>query len=112
MTILCPAILQKTEPGRMLRATSFGQGLKMTLFIGLRAYGFAVSRYVNRPLIPIESMERFELVCYDLAGPFVPSAGARNLYALIIVDHFSKWPEIVPLTNIRAPTIANAIYEQ
>ena len=74
--------------------------------------GFAVSRYVNRPLIPIESMERFELVCYDLAGPFVPSAGARNLYALIIVDHFSKWPEIVPLTNIRAPTIANAIYEQ
>ena len=27
--------------------------------------------YVKRPLVPIDTSRRFELVCYDLAGPFV-----------------------------------------
>ena len=72
----------------------------------------SVKQFVNRPLNPIISEERFELVTYDLAGPFTPSKGNNNLYALIIVDHFSKWPEIVPLRNIRASTIATAIFEE
>ena len=72
----------------------------------------SVQPYVNRPLKPIASEERFELVTYDIAGPFTPSKVHGNLYALIIVDHFSKWPEVVSLRNIRASTIATAIFEE
>ena len=71
-----------------------------------------VKTYVNRPLQPIASSERFELVCYDIAGPFIPSRTVGNIYALIVVDHFSKWPEVIPLKNIRASTLATAIFEQ
>ncbi len=71
-----------------------------------------VKTYVHRPLQPIPTEERFELVCYDLAGPFVPSRLEGNLYALIVVDHFSKWPEIMALKDIRASTIATAIFDQ
>ena len=68
--------------------------------------------YHKEPLKPIQSTERFELVCYDLAGPFLPEKSSGNKYALIIVDHFSKWPEVIPLKTIDAPTIACAIYDQ
>ena len=68
--------------------------------------------YHKEPLQPIQSTERFELVCYDLAGPFLPETPSGNKYALIIVDHFSKWPEVIPLKDIDAPTIARAIHDQ
>ena len=61
---------------------------------------------------PIESSERFQTVCYDIAGPFMPTTPRGNKYALILVDHFTKWPEIVALPDIQAPTIARAIYDQ
>ena len=44
--------------------------------------------YVKVPLQPIETQRRFELVCYDLAGPFLPITVRGNRYALIIVDHY------------------------
>ena len=67
--------------------------------------------YVKAPLQPIETDDRFELVCYDLAGPFIPTTVRGNCYVLIIVDHFSHWPEFVALPNIKAPTIATALFE-
>ena len=73
---------------------------------------FNISTYVNRPLNPIDSSGRFEIVCYDLAGPFVPSRGHGNTYALIIVDHFTKWPELIPMKCITAPNIARTIFEE
>ena len=33
-------------------------------------------------------------------------------YSLILLDHFINWPEVVPLTEISAPTIVSVIYEQ
>ena len=68
--------------------------------------------YVRAPLKPIESSERFQTVCYDIAGPFMPITPRGNKYALILVDHFTKWPEVVALPDIQAPTIARAIYDQ
>ena len=62
-------------------------------------------------LQPIYSSERFELVCYDLAGPFMPSSSHGNIYVLILVDHFTKWPEVLPLPDSKATTIARAIYD-
>ena len=61
---------------------------------------------------PIESSERFQTVCYDIAGPFMPITPRGNKYALILVDHFTKWPEVVALPDIQVPTIARAIYDQ
>ena len=68
--------------------------------------------YINRPLVPIEIESRFDFVCYDLAGPFIPTNIRGNQYALIIVDHFSKWPEIIPLKNATAPEIATTIFNE
>ena len=68
--------------------------------------------YVHRPLNPIPTEDRFELVTYDLAGPFMQTKVNNFQYVLIMVDHFSKWPEVVPLRNIRASTIATAILEE
>ena len=73
---------------------------------------FDVHKYVNRPLQPIESTNRFELVCYDLAGPFIPSRDGGNTYVLIMVDHFSKWCEISPLKSAIASNIATKIFEE
>ena len=61
---------------------------------------------------PLQSTERFELVCYDLAGPFFPETSSGKKYALISVDHFSKWPEVIPVKSIDALTIARAMYDQ
>ena len=32
-------------------------------------------------------------------------------YCLTMVDRFSRWPEVIPLRNIEASTVARAIYE-
>ena len=47
--------------------------------------------YNKAPLQPICTDHRFELVCYDFAGPFLPVTLRGNRYALIIVDHFSSY---------------------
>ena len=67
---------------------------------------------MHRTLQPIPIENRFEFVCYDLAGPFLPKNVRGNLYALIIVNHFTKWPEIFPLKDATAPTIARNIFDQ
>ena len=69
------------------------------------------SKYIKAPLQPIETSDRFERVCYDLAGPFFPKTARGNAYALIVVDHFSHWPEFIALPDITAPTIATALFD-
>ena len=68
--------------------------------------------YSKAPLQPIESSERFQLVCYNLAGPFIPASDNGYTYVLILVDHFTKWLEVIQLKDIRASTIAIAIHDQ
>eukprot|EP00794_Sanderia_malayensis_P017141 gene17141-18861_t len=68
--------------------------------------------YNKAPLRPIESSERFQLVCYDRAGTFIPASDNGNTYTLILVDHFTKWLEVIPLKDTCAPTIALAIHNQ
>ena len=68
--------------------------------------------YSKAPLQPIDSSERFQIVCYDLAGPFMPTSDSGNTYALILVDHFTKWLKVILLKDTHAPTIALAIHDQ
>ena len=42
----------------------------------------------------------------------MPTSCKGYWYALILVDHFTKWPEVIPLKEICVSTIARAIHDQ
>ena len=47
----------------------------------------------------------FERIAIDVAGPF-PTSSSGNRYVLVAMDYFSKWPEIYPIPNQEATTVA------
>ena len=49
----------------------------------------------------------FERVAMDVAGPF-PMSKQGNKYVLVVMDYFSKWPEVYPIPNQEAKTVADA----
>ena len=49
-----------------------------------------------------------EEVCIDLAGPF-PKSDKGNAWVLVVVDSFTKWMEAYPLTDSKAPQVAEAL---
>lgn len=48
----------------------------------------------------------FERIAMDIAGPF-PISNAGNKYILVVIDYFSKWPEVYPIPNQEAKTVAD-----
>jgi transposase InsO family protein len=50
----------------------------------------------------------FERVAIDIAGPF-PQSDRGNRYLLIAIDYFTKWPEVYPIPNQEALTVADAL---
>lgn len=53
--------------------------------------------------------ERFSHVHIDLVGPLPPSCEYK--YCLTAVDRYTRWPEVKPLRDISADTVARAFYE-
>ena len=53
----------------------------------------------------------FERIQMDILGP-LPLTFSGNRFLLVIVDCFSKWPEVIPLKNKRASSVARAFVEQ
>ncbi|GBM42481.1 Transposon Tf2-11 polyprotein [Araneus ventricosus] len=52
---------------------------------------------------------RYTHIHIDIVGPLPPSEGHN--YPLTIIDRFSRWPEAIPIPDMRAKTICHAIFD-
>lgn len=67
-----------------------------------------ITRHTKVPpeVIPVPN-KRFAHVHLDIVGPLKPSNGYR--YVLTIIDRYSRWPEVLPIADIKPETIAKEI---
>ena len=65
----------------------------------------------SRSLVKFPVTSRFRTVHMDLVGPLKRTKRSRE-YILTMMDRFSRWLVAVPLTNIRAETVAQTFYER
>jgi cleavage and polyadenylation specificity factor subunit 1 len=52
---------------------------------------------------------RFHHVHVDLVGPLPPSSG--YIYLVTCVDRFTRWPEVIPISNCASETVAHAFLD-
>ena len=66
------------------------------------------SQNLNALLHPILSKRPMEIVLTDCIGK-LPRSKSGNEYAIVIIDHFTKWVDVFACRDIKAPTVAKAL---
>jgi transposase InsO family protein len=70
---------------------------------------FKAGRQPRAPLGELpETYAPFELVSIDICGPY-PETKKGNRYLLTFIDHFSRYPEAIPIPKQDAATVARAL---
>ncbi|GFT79684.1 retrovirus-related Pol polyprotein from transposon 412, partial [Trichonephila clavipes] len=52
----------------------------------------------------------FERIAFDILEP-LPRTASGNKYLLVVMDYFTKWPEVYPIPDQEAPTVAEAVVQ-
>ncbi|GFX59294.1 hypothetical protein TNCV_4217101 [Trichonephila clavipes] len=52
----------------------------------------------------------FERIAFDILGP-LPRTVSGNKYLLVVMDYFTKWPEVYPIPDQEALTVAEAVVQ-
>lgn len=53
----------------------------------------------------------WERIAVDVAGPF-PVTDSGNKYFMVVMDYFTKWPEVFAIPNQEATTVASKLVEE
>lgn len=70
-----------------------------------------IQRHTTSPVAPFPpTTERFAHIHIDLVGPLATSPQGHR-YLITMVDRITRWPEAVPLQDMTAETVAQAVYE-
>ena len=62
-------------------------------------------------LLLLSATRPFEVVGVDILGP-LPRTFTGNRYIAVMVDRFSRWVELAPVTDITAGTVADAVVDR
>ena len=67
-------------------------------------------RIPHPPLTPIPVTRPFDRVGVDVVQ--FPKSLDRNQYAVVFMDYLTKWPEVFPVPDQSAATVAKLLVEQ
>ena len=61
------------------------------------------------PLIPIDvsTVSPFQVIGFDILGPFIPPSSSCKRYILLSMCYFTKWPEAVATINCETSTVCS-----
>jgi len=71
---------------------------------------YSTGRAVRPPLTPIPVAGPFDRVGVDVLQ--FPRSKKGNRYAVVFVDYLTKWPEVFPVPDQTAATVAKLLVEE